>query len=65
MSEKWLRDAQDNFKEALEMESVELAKAVLMDVMEEGYRDEAEEMYHQLQSSPIAQHLVIGDDEIL
>lgn len=63
--DKWLEDAKDNFKESLSTGQGELAKAIIMDVIDAGYSEDAKEMYEELNDSATGRKMHIGEDNII
>lgn len=57
---EWLDAAHDNFTEAVAEENIKLAKAIIADVLEAGFRDEAQTMVEALREIPIGR---VPEDE--
>lgn len=64
-NEKWLAAAKDNFKEALSIKDMDLARAIIMDTIDEGYREEAKDMYEELSKSSIGRKQHVGENDII
>lgn len=57
---EWLEAAQDNFTEAVAEENIKMAKAIIADVLEAGFRDEAQTMVEALREIPVGR---VPEDE--
>lgn len=59
-NDEWLEAAKDNFEEAVATGDIALAKAIIVDVLDAGFREEGQAMNETLRDLPA---IPIVDDE--